>query len=338
MTSVSRAGVNPLGGPGPLADIPEIGPTTGSGLQNQHGPVPDANNTGLILGLTAALQSFAPANLGSDFETRLAEVTDKLKATTTEAEKNRVNNEMETKRINIEENQARMKEAQDKMDEAEAKAKSGNIWDKIALAFQFLGAIIMAALGAVLIATGVGTAAGALMVAGAALMLLSAVNSVVAQTSEDGLGIAGSIAKAAGADMETAGKADMGFGISLAIVTAIVAIAATVVTGGAAGSALVSTIQNVLNVGSQIANAGSATAGAVSAGINADAAVIRKEATEIQAKGKEQEAFMQQLDDLIDQALTMLMAANDRFNAIMDSVTEMVQDTGNTLSNTRFAG
>ena len=50
------------------------------------------------------------------------------------------------------------------------------------------------------------------------------------------------------------------------------------------------------------------------------------------------EAFMQQLDDLIDQAMTMLMAANDRFNAIMDSVTEMVQDTGNTLSNTRFAG
>jgi hypothetical protein len=36
--------------------------------------------------------------------------------------------------------------------------------------------------------------------------------------------------------------------------------------------------------------------------------------------------------------MTLLMSSTERFNAMMDSVTEMAQDNSNTLSNTRFAG
>lgn len=337
MTTVTKTGSNTVQG---LNGTPEVTveESTGSGIGEQNGVVPDLLGMALTLGEAMALLSYLPTELGADFETRLAEVTDKLKATTTEAEKDRVNNEMETKKLNIEENEARMEEAQTKMDDAEASSENGAIWDKISIAFQMLGAVLMAALGAVLIATGVGGPAGALMIAGAALMMLSAINSIVAQSTEDGLGIGGSIAKASGADMETAGNVDMGVGITLAVATAVVAIAATVVTAGAAGPALVGAVQSMLSTASSIASSAGAVTSAVSAGYKMDATFDRTDATEQQAQMKDTEAMMQQLDDLIDQALTMLMAANDRFNAIMDSVTEMVQDTGNTLSNTRFAG
>lgn len=339
MSTITKTGSGgPLSGLEATTEIVSDETQPGSGVGGQNGNVPDASNQAMTLGLAMALLSFLPTDLGSDFETRLAEVTDKLKATTSEAEKSRVNNEMENKRLNIEENEARMEEAQTKMDDAEASAENGAIWDKISIAFQLLGAVLMAALGAVLIATGVGAAAGGLMIAGAVLMTLSAINSIVAQTTEDGLGIAGSIAKSSGADMETAGHWDMGIGITLAVATAVVAIASTVITAGAAGPALVGAVQSLLSAASSVASSAGAVSGAVSAGYKMDATFDRTDATEKQAQMKDNEAFMQQLDDLIDQALTMLMAANDKFNAIMDSVTEMVQDTGNTLSNTRFAG
>jgi transloator len=338
MAAITKTTTGPLQGLTPTTEVTEGEPTTASGIGGQSGKVPDAGDGGLTLGLTMALLSFLPTNLGSDFETRLAEVTDKLKSTTGDAEKSRVTNEMETKRLNIEENQQRMEDAQTKMDEAEVKAESGAVWDKISIAFMALGAVLMAALGAVLIATGVGAVAGALMIAGAALMLVSVVNSLTQQLSEDGLGIAGSIAKASGAESDVISDADMGFGISLAIATAVVAIAATVVSAGAAGPALVGAVQSLLSAAGSVASTAGAVSGAVSAGYKMDATFDRADATEKRAAAQDTEAFMQQLDDLVDQAMQMLMAANERFNAIVDSVTEMVQDTGNTLSNTRFAG
>lgn len=338
MSTITRTTTGPLSGPSTTSEIGSDENQIGGGVGSQNGEVPDPNSQGLTLGLAMILQSFLPEEVGTDFEARLAEVTDKLKKTTSDTETDRVKNEMETKRLNIEENEARIEEAETKMLEAEAKAKNGSIWDKIAIAFQMIGAALMAALGAVLIATGVGAVAGALMIAGAAMMLLSAINSIVQQSSKDGLGIAGSIAKATGADMDEAGKADMGFGITLAIATAITAIAATVLTAGAAGPALVGAVQSMLSLASSVTSTGGAIAGAVSAGYRMDATFDRAEATEKQAETKEVEAFMQQLDDMIDQALAMLMSANDKFNAMMDSMTEMIQESGNTLSNTRFAG
>lgn len=338
MASINKVTTGPLQGASQTTETQEIETGTGQGVGGDTGVVPDASQVSLTLGLAMALQSFLPANIGADFETRLAEVTDKLKTASTEAEKNRVNNEMETKRLNIEENATRLEEAQTKMDDAEAKAESGAIWDKVSIAFMALGAVLMAALGAVLIATGVGAVAGGLMIAGAALMLVSVANSLTQQLSDNGLGIAGQIADATGASDETISNADMGFGISLAIATAIVAIAATVVSAGAAGPALVGAVQSLLSSASAATSAAGAISGAVSAGYRMDATFDRTDATKTQASAKETEAFMQQLDDLIDQALSMLMAANERFNSIIDSATEMVQDTGNTLANTRFAG
>lgn len=338
MSSVTKTTGNTVQGLTTTSEVTTEEVGTGGGIGSQIGQVPDPDTLALLLGESMALTSFAPVTFGADFETRLAEVTDKLKTTNSEAEKSRVNNEMETKKLNLKENEEKMEKAQEKMDAAEGKGENGDIWNKISIAFQMLGAVLMAALGAALIATGVGGPAGALMIAGAVLMMVSAINSIVAASTEDGLGIGGSIAKASGADMETAGNVDMGVGITLAVATAVVAIAATVVSGGAAGPALVGVMQNLLSIGSSVASTAGAVSTAVSTGYGAHAASLSKDGTEIQAKGKQNEAFMQQLDDLIDQAMTLLMSSTERFNAMMDSVTEMAQDNSNTLSNTRFAG
>ena len=47
---------------------------------------------------------------------------------------------------------------------------------------------------------------------------------------------------------------------------------------------------------------------------------------------------MQMLDDMIDAALARLMASGDRFAAMLDGISDAMQDRGNTLSRARFQG
>lgn len=65
---------------------------------------------------------------------------------------------------------------------------------------------------------------------------------------------------------------------------------------------------------------------------------LRAEAKKLESEAKTHEALMQMLDDLIDQALARLMASSDRFNLMLDDITEAMADRGNTLSRARFAG
>jgi hypothetical protein len=65
---------------------------------------------------------------------------------------------------------------------------------------------------------------------------------------------------------------------------------------------------------------------------------LRAEAKKLESEAKSHEAMMQMLDDLIDQALARLMASSDRFNLMLDDITETMADRGNTLSRARFAG
>ena len=75
-----------------------------------------------------------------------------------------------------------------------------------------------------------------------------------------------------------------------------------------------------------------------SSALKLDAAIDRKDAANSRADSMEIQALMQMLDDLIDMAMSMLMQVNNNVQAMMDSLTEMLTDTGNTLANTKFAG
>jgi F0F1-type ATP synthase assembly protein I len=323
---------------------------TGTGAAAGGGTAPEARAgyTSIMKGLAA----FVPQVGGGDFEVRLAEITPKLKEVNGTVNTDRVLNEQETKRLNMKENQAKIAESEKKLAEAQAKKDSGSIWDKISLAFEFIGAALMGLIGGLLMAVPGAQAAGVLMMVGAGLMLASAINTLVQQ--ETGAGILGNLAKAINPDISD--EALMGIDIGFAVVLAIATIAVSVASGRVdvvaakfagmgkmaadvavkAAQLAVKTATAAATTVSTVTGAGSAVSTAVASGIRLDAAYTSAEASELQADSKDIEAFMQQLDDLIDQALAMMMEASERFNSMLDDLTDMNSDTGDVLSRVQF--
>ena len=306
---------------------------TGSGVTGVSGSVPDSSPM-IYSSVLQSLRTMMPNVTSEDFEVLVAQITAKLKDVMGEVQESRANNEMETKRQAIQENQAKIEESKRKLDEAEAKAKSGNIFDILSLAFQALAAAFMTVVGALLVATGVAATAGALLIVSGAMMFLSVANSVCAKCNE-GAGLLGSIAKAAN------GSEDLIMGLDMAFTGAMViaGIALAVFSGGVS---MADTVNNTFRAVTTCVEAGLAVAGAasqvVSSSFNMSATVDRADAKKVQAESQDIQAMMQMLDDLIDQAMALLMQIKDSANAMMNSVTEMLNDTGNTVSNTRFSG
>lgn len=331
----------PTGSQGTSGDI-EIKEKTGQGVGGPIGsgqtPPPTSPGFGMIL---SALRNFAPSNPNSDFEAKLADAVARMRDTSGEVETDRVQNQQEVKRLNMQENQAKIEEAERKLEEAEAKKKSGNIFDIIAMAFQALGALLLAAIGTLLQAVPGAQALGALMIASAVMMVISLINSIVAKAN-DGAGILGSIAKAAGASPEVIMGLDIGFTAAMLVASIVMAVAtggssaAAQITGFAAKAAeVLKGAAKAVEIGTGVASSLAQTG---STGYRLAAAVDSKDAANLRADSDEVKAMMQQLDDLIDQALALLQQAAARFNAIADTMTEMLNDTGNTVSSTRFTG
>lgn len=139
-----------------------------------------------------------------DFEIELGKLTTDLEKTQTKlklADIERTRNQNVKK---IDENQAQMKEAE----EAAEKAKKSGLVGKI---FGWISAIASIVIGAIMVATGVGAAAGALMIAGG---VVGVVNMAVQQAAEDGL-----ISKEV---MEKLGPVLVGIEIAMAILSSIV--------------------------------------------------------------------------------------------------------------------
>ncbi len=317
--------------------------TTGLGAVGVSGTVPDLVPQ-LYTSVLSSLRTMAPAKFSGDFEVLLAEVTSKLKDALGKVMEGRVNNEMETKRVSIQENQAKIEESKRKLDEAQAKKESGDIGDILSLIFEAIGATLLAALGALLSALPVPglQALGTALIISAILMFISVANSVVAKAN-DGAGILGSIAKAiaegSGASSEDISTAVAAADGVFAAAMLIASIAAIVMTGGAAGEAGISNFLNGVIKGIEVGTAiGSAAANVVSTSYGMAAAVDTRDAKMAQADSQDLQAFMQQLDDMIDMAMALLMQVNQNANAMMDTLSQMLNDQGNALSNTQFAG
>ena len=311
----------------------------GTGVASANGPAPNpaAPSFGALM---QALRNFAP-EAGGDFEARLADITSRLREVSGEVETDRVLNEQESKRLNMKENQSKIEESERKLEEAEAKKRSGNIFTLIGLAFQALGAALMIALGALLAAVPGMQGLGALMIAGGVMMALSFVNSVTQQANE-GAGIVGSIVKAAGGDAKAVMAADMSFMAATLVATILTAFLTGGASGAAAAPGIAASFASGVKTASTAIQTGLSTANALTnvgaASSNLAAAVDNKAAAQLQAESKDIEGLMQQLDDMIDEAIQMLLAQSQRFNNIADSMTEMLNETSQTLSATRFSG
>lgn len=326
----------------------------GQGVSRAGGLAPEPSSG---MALMSALRGFAPPSHKGDFETRLAEVAQKLGDTKTEVEKERVVTEQEQKRQQIQENKDRLAQASGLADNAEVAQTSGKVWNTIGAAIQLVGGIAMAALGAAAVATGVGAPLGVALIAMGGIMAVSGLNSTVAAASENGMGIAGQIATALGADAETAAGIDLGSTIAQAVLAVAASVVFAVLTGGAAsgflaanlgalGTALASVATSATTTSIGVASAttntvtGIAAAGAQvgASASNLSAKAYNVERSELDAQTTQSRARSQELDDFVDQAIEMLLAAHEQFNSVIDNITDLSKDTGESMSSVRFAG
>jgi hypothetical protein len=323
--------------------------TTGSGVNGVGGETPEIPKE-TYSAVMSSIQAMLVGTPAADTEVLLIQIAVEMKKAEDTNQKEKIKVDQEAKRTALTEKETKLKEATEKIEKAISDRENASIWDKIKMAFEFLGAILMAVVGAILIATGAGVAIGAMMIAGAVVSLIMAVDSVVQQTT--GMGIAGNmayaVAKGEGKSekeaKEAAGKADMGFRISMAIIGLALAIGGGVAAFKApmqvatAAQQVASTIAKAASVADNVTNVATG-ASDIAAGVHRyNASTADAEANQLKADGKDMEAMMKQLDDFIDQALQRLIAASDRFNAILDTITDSIQDHSNTLSRAKFTG
>jgi len=341
----------------------------GSGAIGQAGDAPPPVPQETVANALASLTAFMSGGAGIDVDVLLVQIAVAMRDTEATNQKAKINTDQESKKLQLKEKEEKLQEAQKKLDEAEAKRKSASIWDKIKLAFEWIGAAIAIALAAVMIATGVGAVVGGLLIAAAITAIIMAIDSTVSHAT--GMGMAGHAAYAVAIKQgkteeeakEAASKADMGFRIALAVVGIALAIAS-------GGAGIVSSVKSAVDAGRTVAQGikeaftlanqmlsqgaklarqaisiaetanmvGSAVTNAGSSATRSEATKLSGEAKQIEAQTKTDEALIQMLDDLIDQALSRLMASSDRFNTILDDIVEAMNDRGNTMSKARFAG
>ena len=263
-----------------------------------------------------------------------------------------------------------IQEQKSKFDESAKKIQKAIDDDKAAGPFKWLKAIfeaiasvVMMIVGAVLIATGVGAAVGALMITAGVIGLVMAVDSMVQLGT--GHGIMGNIVKACGGSEDQISKADMGFGIALGILGIGVAIVMMCIPGGQAMAAeefadagamlaeeavntaevvetatntaaqIAQTVGNVTNVAAQVVDGVST---GITAGLEYDAAMNQAGALEDKADAKKMGALAAQLDDFIDMALQHMMSVHAGFENMMDNLMEAVQDKGQTMQHAKLSG
>lgn len=267
----------------------------------------------------------------------IAELQQKVRDLISKTDVENLNVQSERQRELIQKKIADAQAAAEKMREAAAQRESQSIWDKIKLAFQILGALLAVAAAVV--------TANPLLMIGAIVAVTLAIDGIVKATTENHMGIAGSIAKAAGASDEEAGKADMGFTIAVAVIGLAVAIGggvASFFSGGAtianlAKQAATVAQENIVKGLSSLAEVGTTVTTIGAAVVSYEAAKAQVAAMFAQADGMEVDGMLKVLDDMVDLVLQHLMAANRTFDAILDSLAETAKEKGDTFSRAHVA-
>ena len=311
----------------------------------------------ILSSIMESLHQFMPDISEDDADVLLAEIQMKMKETVNKTDNAEVSNKSEARNQQIEEQKKKLDDAEKKLQEQIKLERSDNIFDKLKLFFEILGAIL-ATIVAVVVAVvtfGAGTGASAALMAGAIMGVIGAVagdfmavNDVVKQST--GLGIAGNLDKLVHPnDPASWAKADMGFMFALlgvAMVGMITAMAtgagemelenavdkiATVLMKGVMDQ--VSVVNKTIQAGTTIVNA---SLDAASAGISYETTEARAEAKKDNADAKEIEALMKRFDEMIEMAIKRLQANGDRWVKMLDSLTEAIQDKTNHMSHAKL--
>lgn len=345
-------------GTGGAEKASEAKPGTGSGSIGASGQAPDVQRSAMMGAVMSSLAAMMPKLSGQAVDVLLLQVTTAMKDTISKSEKGKIESDTNVKKTQIDEKKAKMDEANKKIEEAENKMKNMSIWDKIKVAFQYIGAIMAIIAGALAIAAGValggftggltaiaGVVGGIAMISAGVMMLGMAADATVGLTNKDGLGIVGLIAKDynmkhkgmseedALADARSREQISR---IVVAVIASVLAIGGAIASGpavaAAAGSTAMAIAGNAVNVVNGVTTAASATGDMTVGILKREAQEQKAEGTKRQAEGKEMQAMIQQLDDMIDMAMQRLKGAGDRFEAMLDSLTDAIKDRGDTMS------
>lgn len=332
-----------------ISDADKVG---GGNLSNMDGPVPDVKpQSQEFKAMLTALIAFEPELGNADQEVLLAEVITKLKDTQNANDKEGIKADSARKQAAINEQKEKLDKAEKKQAEAEEKQKSASIWDKIKLAFQFLAAAISIVVGAILVATGAGTALGLLMIAGGVIGIVQGIDSALKQST--GFGMAGLAAKGRGESDEKALQDDfitgmVMTGVSIAISVATLAVSFTAAGNIASATAKVAneikkqaaefaaSVQKMANIVSQASNLVTAVGDVGAGAVRYTASTLTADATKLRAEGKRSEASIKVLDEMIDQAISRLIASGDRFNQMLDGMMDTLQDKSRSLTQAQF--
>ncbi len=300
-----------------------------------------------ITRLSNSLGEVAPKGAGSasskqfqDIEVLVASVLDKMQSTQEAVSKAKLVLDQSKQKGTLQDKAQKLEEAVHKQEEAEKKQNSLSIWDKIKLAFQWIGAMLTIAVGAIVTAaaaiTGAGVAAGVLLITAGLVQLALAIDATV--SAHTGKSIAGHVATAAGASEDVIRWLDVGFQVVGAIAGIALGIATAVVGGPAAAGSIAAMVASISGIVQGISGA-ALTTGSIAAGaVSYTASQNIAEAKELQAEANDLEAFIQLFNQIIDQLLSIITRASEQFNDALDGTVSSMNERASVLGRTQFAG
>ncbi|MGR2934404.1 type III secretion system translocon subunit SctE [Vibrio vulnificus] len=260
-----------------------------------------------------------------DFEVQLATITDKLKSAQNKLKMQEVSVAQAKHEKEIKDNETKLKESAD----AAKEAKKSGLASRI---FGWVSAVVSIVVGAVLVATGVGAAAGAFMIAGGVL----GVASMVMQEPE-----VQSAMKDAGVDTDILSKVMMALEIAVAVIGAIVTFGGAAAGGiaklvgkgaetaaKAATKAAVTTTAKMIRYAAEttdlVVNIGKGVADSVNSKNKANVSEINADI----AKLKSEKVFTQSVIDKLKEEIAKLL---EGFQEMMNVIMQMIQAKGETM-------
>lgn len=292
---------------------------------------------------------------GDALDAELAMAISKMKDVIGDVQTGKMVNDQERKRASLSEKQEKIKESQEKFEEAQQARKKAGIWNWVKIGISALASAISIAVGSALTITGVGSAVGALMIAGGSIGLAMAIDSCVQEGT--GKGVMGNLVHwgattLAGKTDEEASKMAADWDTAVAITMAVAAVVVAVATFGAGSSGIATAAQGAGKAAQEtmqaIKIAGDTAEGITALGTTVttvgqavneyEAATISAEGKQDQADIKSMEAMLQMLDTFIDTVFEQLQESMQSANENLATIQGSMNDHGKTMYTAKFTG
>jgi hypothetical protein len=242
---------------------------------------------------------------------------------------------LKTKAAETEEaNQKKLEEVQTQLEKLKEKEKLSPFMK----AFKWIGMVLGAVVAVATAAIGAMTA-NPLLIAGAAIMLVMTVNSIVSEASDGkysiGAGVA-ALAKECGASEETAQWISMGVEIGITVLGAVLSFGAGAAGSAAKAAEMAGKVAQIIAKVSQFASLASGLTTMAQGGLGVYDAVLTSDVTKSKATQKDLEAILARIAEAQDIETKFLESVMKRAEELLAAVQEIVQ--GNAEAQTAILG